>query len=231
MKYIEKIKKIYYGWFVLVAAVLIMATGWGVPFNASSIFLTPIADDLGFTRSAISATATIRAASLMIVSFFSGSIFRKGDIKKTMQIATITLIISFYPMSIANSIIIFYILTMITSISVSLIGILPLSLILSNWFIENRGLVMGIAFMGSGIGGIVFSSHGGMWLELFGWRIAYKILTMIIVVIVIPCTLFLIKIHPKDMGLLPYGSLDEKLLGFKEESGKEISKKHIKSIN
>ncbi len=201
-------KNIYYGWIIVAAAFIIMATGWASVYNSSSLFIKPISNDLGFSRSEISATMTIRAACQMAVSLFAGKIFRKFDIKKLMRFASITLIISFFSYSKANSLSMFYLLSAITSISISLISVLPLSLILSNWFVKNRGLAIGIAFMGSGVGGMIISSLAGIWIVSFGWRITYQILALIMLIAIIPCTFFIICIHPKEMGLMPYGSDD-----------------------
>lgn len=208
MKKILNNKNIYYGWIIVAAAFIIMATGWASVYNSSSLFIKPISNDLGFSRSEFSATMTIRAACQMTVSLFAGKIFRKFDIKKLMRVASITLIISFFSYSKANSLAMFYLLSAITSISISLISVLPLSLILSNWFVKNRGLAIGIAFMGSGVGGMIISSLVGIWIVSFGWRITYQILALIMLITIIPCTFFIICIHPKEMGLMPYGSDD-----------------------
>jgi MFS family permease len=143
----------------------------------------------------------------MIISLLAGKIFSKYDIKKLMMIATLTLFASYFSYSLTSSIIVIYLLTIIVSISTTLLCILPLAIIIKNWFYEKRGLAIGIAFMGSGVGGMILNSLVGQWITLYGWRTAYQILAFIILIAILPCTFFIIRVRPKDLGLLPLGYL------------------------
>lgn len=201
--------KIYYGWFIVAASFIIMASSMGIVNNTSSLFLKPISDDLGFTRSAISATLTIRSITQMIVALFSGKIFSKYNLRNVMKLSTIVLVISFFSYSLVSTLPLFYIITIIVSLSFSLISMLPLGLILSNWFYERIGMVMGIAFMGSGIGGMLFNSLAGKWILAYGWRNSYQILALIIFLTVAPCVFLIIRINPRDLGLRPLGEPSE----------------------
>lgn len=201
--------KIYYGYFIVAAAFIIMASSLGIVFNTASLFLKPIGDDLGFTQSAISATLAIRSVTQMVVSLFSWKIFSKYNLRNIMKLSSIVLAISFFSYSMARTLPLFYIITVIVSLSFSLVSMLPLSLILSNWFNERLGTVIGIAFMGSGIGGMIFNSLAGKWILEYGWRSAYQILAIIVFLTVTPCIFFIIRIHPRDVGLKPLGESSE----------------------
>ena len=71
-----------------------------------------------------------------------------------MKISTITLVLSYYSYSLASSLSIIYLITVLVSISITLLCTLPLAFILNNWF-------NGIAFMGSGVGGMFLNSLAG----------------------------------------------------------------------
>lgn len=209
---------IFYGWYIVAAGFIIMSTSWVIVYNCSSLFIKPISDDLGFTRSQISATMTIRAAFQMIIALLSGKIFRRYNIKRLMQIATIALFISFFSYSFVSSLIMFYILSAISSISVSLMSILPLAIIINNWFNERRGLAIGIAFMGSGVGGMILGSLVGGWIVSYGWRSTHQILATIMILCSLPCISFIIRMRPEEIGLSPLGG-DKNILidGVREE--------------
>lgn len=200
-----RFKEIHYGWFIVGAAFLIMAAGWGILYNCSSLFIEPISSDLGFSRSQINATMTIRAASQMVISLLAGKIFRRFDLIRLMKTASLVLVLSFFMYSLATPLWIFYLIALVSSVALTLISILPLSIILSNWFDQGRGTALGIAFMGSGVGGMIFSALTGIWIEGYGWRVAYQILALLMALLVIPCVFFVLKVHPKDKGLTPYG--------------------------
>lgn len=203
--------KIHYGWVVVMAGFIIMTAGWGIVFNTSSLFIKPVSAEFGFSRSQVNFTMTLRALFMMIVSLLSGRIFAKVNIKRLMQVAAFVLVITYYLFSKTNSLLMLYSLTALAGICVSLISTLPLSLIISNWFMKHRNLAIGIAFTGSGIGGMVFSALTGGWIVAYGWRVAYQLLALAMLILIVPCTFFLVQLHPKSMGLLPYGANEVQL--------------------
>ena len=72
------------------------------------------------------------------------------------------------------------------------------------WFVEKRGLALGLAQSGLGIGIILIPPLTGWMISAFGWRQACIILGGA-VGIVLFSTAFLLVGHPEKMGLLPDG--------------------------
>lgn len=71
---------------------------------------------------------------------------------------------------------------------------------------EKKGLATGIAFTGSVAGGFVFVQITKSVLASHNWQMAYVVLALISAVILLPTTIFLVKEHPRDKGLLPFGA-------------------------
>lgn len=122
-----------------------------------------------------------------------------------MRVTSITLALSYFLHAFVKNQGMLYFLTITSSVSMVLLGTLPLSIILNNWFHERIGFVIGLAFMGSGLGGMILNSLAGKWIIAYGWRMTYKILAAIIFVAIVPCVYFIIKIDPKEIGLAPLG--------------------------
>lgn len=68
---------------------------------------------------------------------------------------------------------------------------------------------MGVVLSFSGIGGAVFNTVGSIIIENYGWRTGYLTLAVIGAVLVLPCTIFIIRSKPEDMGLRAYGAEEE----------------------
>ena len=79
-------------------------------------------------------------------------------------------------------------------------------LLITNWFIKKRGLAMSLAMAGIGIGGFIFSPIVTNFLSLYGWRITYRIMAVIVLALALPTSLFILRKKPEDMGLKPYGA-------------------------
>jgi len=78
------------------------------------------------------------------------------------------------------------------------------SLFLPNWFIRRRGLAMGIAFAGVGIGSVTLLPWVQHLIEQTGWRTACTAMGLMVLIVLAPVNLLLRK-RPEEMGLLPDG--------------------------
>jgi MFS family permease len=78
------------------------------------------------------------------------------------------------------------------------------SLFLPNWFNRKRGLAMGLAFAGVGIGSMTLLPWVQLMIEQTGWRTACTAMGILILVVLAPINLLLRK-RPEDLGLQPDG--------------------------
>jgi len=78
------------------------------------------------------------------------------------------------------------------------------SLFLPNWFIRRRGLAIGFAFAGVGIGSVTLLPWAQWMIEQAGWRTACTAIGLLVLVVLAPINLLLRK-RPEDLGLRPDG--------------------------
>lgn len=198
-------KKIYYGWYVAAAGFLIIAAASGMVSNCMALFIVPVCDDLGFSRGEMGVNQTIYSAGCVVVALFAGPLYKRFKLKRLMQLGAITLIISYALYTRASSLWMFYACSCIAALSVALITWMPFSIIINNWFHKRRGFAMGLAFMGSGVGGMLASALGGQMIATLGWRSTMLAFSGVLVIVVLPCVFLLVRTRPEDMGLKPYG--------------------------
>jgi MFS family permease len=74
--------------------------------------------------------------------------------------------------------------------------ILPATMIISNWFGERRGAALGITTAGMELGGMVITLAAGYLIVAHGWRFAYAVLAIPLVVIVAPLYLVFVRTRP-----------------------------------
>ncbi len=103
--------------------------------------------------------------------------------------------------------------------------ILPVPLLITNWFDKRQGTAMGIAAACGGIGGACSSVLLSNIIMSMGWRAGYLGMAAITAVCILPATFLLLKDHPSQKNLLPYGfTADEAAL-----SQETVGKKTIRS--
>jgi MFS family permease len=79
------------------------------------------------------------------------------------------------------------------------------SLFLPYWFVRQRGLALGIAFAGVGIGSIVLFPWLQGLIDQVGWREACWVMAILLLVMVLPPNILLQRRRPEDLGLAPDG--------------------------
>lgn len=64
--------------------------------------------------------------------------------------------------------------------------LIPVSMMVTNWFVEKRGIAMSVTMAGIGLGGTIFSPIVTNLLQNYGWRHTYLIMAGIILVVALP---------------------------------------------
>jgi sugar phosphate permease len=80
-----------------------------------------------------------------------------------------------------------------------------LTKIVSSWFYAQRGLTLGIVSSAGSFGALVLVPASSIFLVLFDWRDAYYFLSGLLLLIVLPCGVWLIRNRPQDVGMEPLG--------------------------
>mgnify|MGYP001793555011 CR=1 FL=1 len=79
------------------------------------------------------------------------------------------------------------------------------SMFLPNWFQRRRGLAVGIAFSGVGIGSMILMPIIQEAISAEGWRDACWLMAALLLFIVLPLNFFMQRKQPSDIGLYPDG--------------------------
>ena len=81
----------------------------------------------------------------------------------------------------------------------------PYSKVLSHWFDKQRGLALGVAMVGLGLGTFVMPSLAQALLVSYGWRYAYVVIGLMVMIVTIPVVGLFLKETPEMVGLGPDG--------------------------
>lgn len=199
-------KKIHYGWYIVIGCLLITCTMVPPIMALSNKFLIQVTEELGLSRSGFTLANTILQGLGIFISPMVSSRLAKGDMRKIQCISIIGFALSYASYSLAQNAIHLYIFSVFIGVFWLNSALIPVSMMITNWFAKKRGLAMSIAMAGIGVGGTIFSPIVTMLLEKYGWRHTYQIMALIVLVIALPAAFFILRKRPEDMGLKPYGS-------------------------
>lgn len=202
----EKTKKgFHYSWVICFVGFMVMCFPVCITSNCVGVFVKPVCEALGISRSAFSLVTTFMSVSGIIFATQASKIYSRFTIKKVMMACSVCWPILYAVYGIAPSIYIFYIVAFLIGICTILGTSMAVSSLLNNWFTEKRGLALSIYATGSGIGGIFLNPIISKLIATQGYQKTYLILAAVIAAAYIPCTFFLVKDKPEDKGLEPYG--------------------------
>jgi MFS family permease len=85
---------------------------------------------------------------------------------------------------------------------------IPITNLITQWFVKRRGLAMGIAMAGIGFGGFLLPNITSFFLRSFGWRTTYRIFGFALWIILLPVIVRWVYGRPADIGMRPDGDTD-----------------------
>jgi MFS family permease len=201
-------RRIYYGWIVLAVAMVAGSFSTGLGVWGVSIFLRPMTEALGWSRSSFFAALTVRSLVAGVLAPFIGPLLDtpKGP-RRLMLLSAVLLGVSLMGVRFVNNIWEFYLLFGVVGGIAQVTGANSLAhSILPKWFVRKRGRVLGIAAMGPGLGPMIFPVSIQSLIEFTDWRTAWFVLGIVAIAILVPMS-FLVRTRPEDMGLLPDGDI------------------------
>ncbi|MFH0748592.1 MAG: MFS transporter [Candidatus Bathyarchaeota archaeon] len=182
----------------------------GVGFYAFGIFFKPIQEEFNWSRGVTSFAFTMLYLVQAVSSPFIGKLTDGFGPKRVIIVGAIITSLGLTLLSLTSSLLFFYSSYAVTGLGLSAIGLIPISSFVSNWFIKKRGLAIGIAASGVGVGGLVLAPIiGDFLIPTFGWRATYQILAIMSGLFILVLAHFVLKPNPHDFGLHPDGEISE----------------------
>lgn len=186
------------------------ASSIGLCTNAIGVFYTPVSKSLHVLKGTFAMHATLSTLTTALTSLKMSKIIKKYNYKKILLIGSLLSSISTWMMSYSQSVYLFYILGILRGIGVGIGGMVPITVIITNWFDEKYGLATGLALSFSGLAGAIFSPLLSSWITCYGWQMTYRLMAICIFILVFPVLIVPWKINPQEENLLPYGYQERK---------------------
>ena len=192
-------------WLVLAVACGISASSVGITMNVIGVFYTPVSQDLGIYRGTFAMHATLASLALAVISLFFTPLLYRFGWKKVLISGVMLASFSTMAMAFTTQIWIFNLLGLLRGVGAGLYSMIPLSMIVNNWFEEKKGLAMSLSFGSTGIAGAIFSPIFTTLINTIGWESSFIAMGITMILLALPAILYRYELNPKDEGLLPYG--------------------------
>ncbi len=193
--------RFFYGYVIVIVAFMLQAVGWGV-FNSMGVFFKPFMDEFAWSRALISSAFSLAMLVCGMSSILQGRLSDRFGPRVVMAVGGAILGIGYLLMSrVSHFWHVYLYCTIIIGFGISGTDVVMLSTT-SRWFVKFRGLVTGIAKVGTGVGMLVMPLLLNWFIHHYGWRATFFSLGILSLVIYI-CLAQLLVRDPGKMGLLP----------------------------
>lgn len=196
---------VFYGWVVVAVAFLTLAVAVNAR-TAFSLLFPPILDEFGWGRGVTAAAFSIgfiaSAAFTPAIGYMTDRFGPRFVIPLGAAIVSLGFLAATKITTPTGLYATLGLMVVGGSIAMSFIGH---SMFLPNWFSRKRGLAIGIAFSGVGVGSITLLPWVQHLIEADGWRVACLTLALLIALTLIPLNALLQRRRPEDLGLEPDG--------------------------
>jgi predicted MFS family arabinose efflux permease len=197
--------RIHPAWFVAVTAFVALVGAAGFRAAPGALFV-PLHDEFGWSTSIMSLAVSINLLLYGLTAPFAAALMDKFGIRKVTTVALLMVALgSGLTVFMTESFQLLVTWGVLIGLGTGSMAMVFAATIANRWFIERRGLVMGILTAGGATGQLVFLPIVAALAESVGWRTASLTIAGAALVVV-PLVIRFIGDFPEDRRLAPYGA-------------------------
>ena len=199
------LKKPFYGWWIVAAALVGQFTWMGVGPAVVGVFLRPMVDDLGWQVWQFTLATSLAAVTGALSGIVAGEVVDRHGPRPLMLLGAAVTMVCFLGMSIQSDLWIFVALYAIAGFAGwNLFGSLVVNATVSKWFIARRGWALAIGSIGVSLAGMISPVTVTFIVDTWDWRVGYVALAVFVMLAIVPVA-FVMRRTPEDYGLRPDG--------------------------
>jgi len=185
-------------WMLAGALFLALFFIWGVAYDCFPILLPSVLRQFHLSKEQIGNVPAAQALAALVVGPLVGWLLDRIPAQIVMSVGAVLTAIGIVMMARAGSFHGVLVGSVVTGVGLSASTILPATMVISNWFGERRGTALGLTTAGMELGGMVIAIVAGHLDAIYGWRFAYAVLAIPLVVIVAPLYLVFVRTRPEQ---------------------------------
>lgn len=195
----------YYGWVILFAAGSSMFARNAAASLTLAVFIYPMAQDLGWSRTLIAGAAGAGGLAATGASPVVGWLSDRYGVRVVLLASILILGLSTISLGWATVPIAFYIAYSAGRVMFASPIQIGASVVVSRWFVRLRGRASGLLGLFHSTGMVLFPLIAGLVIQASGYRSAWVVLGVIVLAVaLVPVALLIIQ-RPEDVGLRPDG--------------------------
>lgn len=198
-------QRIYYGWILVVTLAVTETTSFGVLYYAFTVFLSPMQEELGWSRAALTGAFSLAQLVNGLAGIPAGRWLDRHGPRALMTAGSCVAMLLVLAWSRTDSLWQFYLVWAAIGLTGAAVLYEPAFVVVANWFIRKRSRALTVLTFIAGFASVIFIPLAGWLVQAQGWRAALVTLALILGVITIPLHALILRRRPADLGLQPDG--------------------------
>ncbi len=184
-----------YGWPVVLAGSLGISLGMSpLPFYTIGVFAQPLSQEFGWGIDQIMYGLVPFCLATVISAPFAGYLSDRFGVRQVALISILLFALGMMAFALNNGSLplYFFLWAMLSFVGA---GTLPITYTkaISRWFQHKRGLALGMALVGTGIGGALAKIYAATLIDAVGWRMAYVGVGFLPLIVALPVVYLLFR--------------------------------------
>ncbi len=208
----DRVPIIFYGWIIIAAMSFINFAIQAAGLFNMGLFIIPMCRDIGISRGMFGWLVTSRSLAGGVSTYLLGRLVDRFGARGLLPLSALVTGLCMIGIGLSDHVKYLFPLFMVIGfggLAAGGGGILT-AVPVAKWFIRKRGLAIGIATLGTGLGAVFFVPFTQFFIEHLGWRKAWFILATVLMSLIIPIASLAVRRQPEDLGLLPDGDTKER---------------------
>ncbi|MCA1857374.1 MFS transporter [Massilia oculi] len=194
----------FYPWLIAVLAMLVLLVTNGLATTGITAFDESLLKEFGWSRGQLKLRDLITLMTAGLLAPFAGAILDRFGVRRLLLCGSLLFAALYYAYGSITSLAQMYLIHAGFGLVLVCAGINVSVVMVSQWFVRLRGRAIGIALVGSSLGGVVFPP---LMLDLVtegGWRFGFR--TMAWAAVILFVILFVLARRPEDKGMTALGA-------------------------
>jgi MFS family permease len=193
-----------YPWIIALAALLMLMVSNGLTIIGITAFDESLLKEFGWSRGALKFRDLLTLMITGAMAPFIGVLIDRVGVRPLIIAGSVALAGSYFAYSQIQSIYHVYLIHAVFAAVLIAAGLNVAVILVSQWFVRHRGTAIGIALVGTSLGGIFFPPLIVSLIQAHGWREAFVTLSMASIVILLIG--LVVARRPEQMGLKALGA-------------------------
>ncbi len=191
---------------VIASACLMVAASIGLCFYCAGVFYDPIAQGLNISLGSANLSTTFMLICMALTTLAVPKVLKKIQLYNVMLIGTIVSACSVLGIAFSLNVYFMYIFSALLGCGSALIGMVPATTLINNWFEKGKSRTTSIVLAGSALSAALFSPLMSAAISTYGWRLGVVIQAVLIVALMAAPIYWHCPLHPAAAGQVPYGN-------------------------